>query len=301
MLKPIITVLMPVHNGSLYLRDAIDSILGQTFHNFEFLIIDDGSTDNTADIINSYKDGRIRVIKNDTNIGISRALNIGIQNAQGRYIARMDCDDASRSDRLSKQVLFMEQHSEIGICGSWVKTIGEWGPGHLWRFYTEPEQIKCQLLFGNVLAHPSVLMRRNVFENTGIYYDVSYKYAQDYKLWVELAKKVLFVNFPEVLVAYRLHANQASVKDSHEAVSEPDRIKLEQLKILGIRPTIEEMGIHRELNNGKLVVTKDFSQKADIWLSKLERANNVLDYYPKSAWSQIINFYRNSTQIVRRG
>ncbi|MDF2633460.1 MAG: glycosyl transferase family 2 [Pelosinus sp.] len=299
MFEPIITVLMPVHNGSLYLCDAIDSILGQTYHNFEFLIIDDGSTDNTADIISSYKDGRIRVIKNDTNIGISKALNIGIQNARGRYIARMDCDDVSRSDRLYKQVLFMEQHPEIGVCGSWVKTIEEWGQGNLWRFYTEPEQIKCQLLFGNVLAHPSVLIRRDVLKTTGTYYHVLYKYAQDYKLWVELAKKVLFVNIPEVLVAYRIHDKQASVRHADEAISEPDRIKLEQLAILGIRPTIEEMEIHRELNNGNLVVEKNFSQKAASWLSKLERANEVVDYYPKSAFIQIINFYRNSIQMDR--
>lgn len=294
MFEPVVTVLMPVYNGELYLREAVDSILSQMFHQFEVLIIDDGSTDSTLDIIHSYKDGRIRILKNDTNCGISMSLNLGIQNARGQYIARMDCDDVSRSDRLYKQVLFMEQHPEIGVCGSWVKTIG----GPLWSYYTEPEQIKCQLLFANALAHPSVIMRRNVFENTGIYYDVSYNYAQDYKLWVELSKKVLFVNIPEVLVAYRLHSNQLSAQNWGERVTEPDRIKWEQLQVLGIEPTAEEMEIHRQLSNGNLVVTREFTQIADRWLSKLEQANGLAGYYPQDSFIQIVNFYRS---IIGKG
>lgn len=298
MFEPIVTVLMPVYNGGAYISQAIDSVLSQTFHNFEFLIIDDGSTDNSIAVSSSYPDGRIRILKNDKNLGISKALNIGIQNARGKYIARMDCDDVNAAERFYKQVLFMEQHPEIGVCGCWVNAIDEMGKGHLWRFPIEPEQIKCQLLFCNTMAHPSVMLRRDTLEKTGIYYDALFQYAQDYKLWVELAKKIVLANIPEVLVAYRLHSHQLSAKNWCETVSEPDTIKREQLQLLGIVPTKEEMEIHRQLTNANLMVTKEFVQKAGIWLSKIEQANHFAGCYPRIPFAQVVNDYRGKIGLV---
>ncbi|MBP2626008.1 MAG: glycosyl transferase family 2 [Firmicutes bacterium] len=292
MFEPMITVLMPVYNGSLYLREAMDSIIGQTFHDFEFLIIDDGSTDNSMDIINSYKNGRICVIKNDTNCGISAALNKGLEHARGQYIARMDCDDISMPERLYRQVLFMEEHPQIGVCGSWIQIIGEWSHGDIWRYPTEPEKIKCGLLFSNILAHPSVIIRRNVLTSTGIYYDVLYKYAQDYKLWVELAKRTLLANIPEVLLQYRFSNSQICLKKWSEIAIEPDWIKLEQLDALGIKPTPREFEIHGHFAVDTLPKDKEFAQEAEKWLIKLELANNLVGYYPKDIFSDYIDQFR---------
>ena len=123
-MNPLVTVLMPVYNGEKYLKEAIESILNQTFKDFEFLIINDGSTDNSVKIIQSFNDLRIRLIHNESNIGLIKTLNKGLKLSNGKYIARMDCDDVSLPKRLSVQINFMEKHPEIGVCGSWVKIIG---------------------------------------------------------------------------------------------------------------------------------------------------------------------------------
>jgi len=118
MKEPKVTVLMPVYNGEKYLNEAIDSILGQTFKDFKFLIINDGSTDGTADILKSYKDSRIKVTNNEKNIGLTKSLNKGLKMAKSEYIARMDADDISLPTRLQKQVEFMDSHPKVGVCGT---------------------------------------------------------------------------------------------------------------------------------------------------------------------------------------
>jgi len=276
MFKPLVTVLMPVYNGERYLREAMDSIIAQTFYDFEFLIIDDGSTDNTSDIIHSYRDGRIQ----------------GIENAQGQYIARMDSDDISMPGRLFKQVLFMEGHPEIGVCGSWVNTIGEWYQGQLWELSTEPEEIKCRLLFCTTLSHPSVMVRKKVLETSGLRYDGAYKHAEDYKLWMELAKVTLLANIPEPLVQYRFNQNQVSSKYSHEQMAVIDRIRKEQLHALGIEPTPEEIAIHDMLAGNKCPEKKELAQLADAWICKLVQANELVGYYPKVAFNVFMNRLR---------
>ena len=120
-----VTVLMPVYNGEMYLREAIDSILHQTFTDFEFLIINDGSTDNSETIILSYDDSRIRYEKNDSNLKLIATLNKGIELAKGKYIVRMDADDISIPDRIEKQVAFLEKNPDVGICGSWFTAFGQ--------------------------------------------------------------------------------------------------------------------------------------------------------------------------------
>ncbi|SFL68888.1 glycosyltransferase family 2 protein [Pelosinus propionicus] len=292
MFEPIVTVLMPVYNGSRYLREAMDSITRQTFYDFEFLIINDGSADHSKDIITSYKDGRIRLIENEKNIGISASLNKGIAFARGRYIARMDGDDISMPERLYKQVLFMESHPQIGVCGSWVKTIGEWYQGQLWELSTEPEQIKCQLLFTTSLSHPSVLIRREVLKNTGLSYNGRYKYAQDYKLWMELAKTTLLANIPEALVQYRFNDNQVSTRYHREQMQEVDSIRLEQLYALGIAPTLAELEIHRRIASNAVFENEVFLQMADTWLKKIEERNQIVEYYPKAALSQLLHRFK---------
>ena len=130
------TVLMPVYNAEKYVAEAIDSILNQTFNDFEFLIINDGSTDNSLDIIKSYDDPRITIINNETNLGLSHTLNKGIELARGEYIIRMDADDISLSIRLEKQIEFMDSNQHIGICGSWIQTFDKSGNQSIWNKVT---------------------------------------------------------------------------------------------------------------------------------------------------------------------
>ncbi|WP_052746042.1 glycosyltransferase family 2 protein [Sulfurovum lithotrophicum] len=201
---PMISVVMPVYNGEKYLNEAIDSILHQTYTDFEFIILNDGSTDRTEEIILSYDDPRIVYVKNEENLQIVKTLNKGIALAKGKYIARMDADDISLPERFKKQVEFMEENPDIDVCGTWVKTIGY--NVEQWQYPVGHEQIKSYLLFDSALAHPSVIFRSTVFEH--INYEEAYNKAEDYALWVELSKEHTLHNLPLYLLQYRLHPGQ---------------------------------------------------------------------------------------------
>ena len=202
---PKVTVLMSVYNGEKYLAEAVDSILNQTFRDFEFLIINDGSTDATADILERYQrsDNRITVY-NQENQGLIASLNRGCQLARGEYVARMDADDVSLPERLAKQVQFMDTHPDIGVVGTWVEYMDENGRrlGE-WHYPTAPGVIGWHLLFWCCLAHPSVVMRRDVFLQLGFYRPQAL-HAEDYDLWSRAVTVTRLANIPEVLLRYRI-------------------------------------------------------------------------------------------------
>ena len=285
--KPLVTVLMPVYNGCLYLHEAISSVLDQSFTDFELLVVDDGSTDDSVRVIQSFQDSRIRLLHNEKNYGLITTLNIGIENSQGCYIARMDSDDISLPDRLDRQVSFMENNPQISVCGSWVRTIGE-RPGEVWNYMQNSDEIKCGLLFQNQLAHPSVIMRRSILENTSLRYDAVFKHVEDYQLWVALAKDTLLSNIPEVLVEYRIHANQVSVKHQLEQMINAGIIQFNQIRALGIKPTVQEMRVHSLLGTRTLQGNLAFIKLVREWFLKLEAANKIVGYYPEPMFIQAL-------------
>jgi glycosyltransferase involved in cell wall biosynthesis len=200
---PKVTVLMSVYNGEKYLREAIESILNQTFKDFEFLIIDDGSIDSTPEIIQSYNDPRIRVIRNDENLGLTKSLNIGLREAKGEYIARMDADDISVPERLEKQVLLLEKYPKIGVLGTNIQYINEFGnPSLILKWPQRDSLIKWQLCFMNPIAHPSVIIRRKLLADSGGYNE-EITFGQDYDLWVRLSPKTHFENHKDILLHLR--------------------------------------------------------------------------------------------------
>ena len=163
---PKVTVLMSVYNGEKHLREAIDSILNQTFGDFEFLIINDGSTDRTADILQSYQDSRIKIIHNEKNIGLTKSLNKGLKLAKGEYLARMDADDISYPNRLEVQYEYMEKNPNVGIVGSWNDVIDDIGNTiGFWKCNYSSEEIYYILNFRNCLTHCSVLFKKELVIN----------------------------------------------------------------------------------------------------------------------------------------
>lgn len=282
-----VTVLMPVYNGERYLREAVESVLSQTYTDFEFLIIDDGSCDRTGDILASYHDPRIRLIRNTVNLGMTTSLNKGLELARGKYIARMDCDDISLPQRLSRQVAFMEMHPEVGLCGSWAKTTGQ-ASKDLWRYPVDPEVIKCTLLFSSILVHPSVMFRRELFLKAGLLYNVNFKRAQDYELWVRAARHTVVTNIGEVLLYYRLHPEQVGRQHRENQKHAAGLIHLEQLRELGIDPSPEELAVHQAVSQYELKPDKDFVNRADAWFKKLRRVNQVSEVYPEPAFSAVL-------------
>lgn len=226
---PKVTVLMPVYNGEKYLRKAIDSILNQTFTEFEFLIVDDGSTDNSVEIINSYQNSRINLVKNDKNEGLVYTLNRGLSLAKGEYIARMDCDDISLPERLKKQIDFLDSNSEIAVVGTWIKVINEKEePQTTWQYPLKPLEIQWNLYFYCPLAHPSVMFRKRIILSNGSY-SPEMTHAEDYELWWRLSKKYLLANLPDILLIYRQH--QSSITNEHHQSHIQKASKINQIII----------------------------------------------------------------------
>ncbi len=248
--KPIVSVVMPVYNGERFLDEAIDSILTQTFDAFEFIIIDDGSTDRTPEILTHYqqKDARIRVHRQATNLGLVAALNQGCGMAQGRYIARMDADDISLPMRFAKQVAYLDAHPEVGILGTGAQIIDEHGKlskiikvtaiGVGWR-----------TLFGSALVHPSVMMRRAVLNRIGGY-DPEINLAQDYDLWTRASRVTRLANLCNVLLQYRVWDSSISgQRAQHQEQAAQKLIRRNIAYWLGIDASENTVAIMRHVHN----------------------------------------------------
>ena len=203
---PTLTVVMAVFNGALYLREAVDSLLAQTFADFELLIVDDGSTDATRAIIESYSDRRITLLANERNLGLSRSLNRGVALARGDYVARMDADDISEQDRLATQFEFLERHPDVVVVGSSYTLIDQHGR-HVGRRWVPCDDagIRWMLQFCSPFAHSAVMMRKTALEDLAAVYDESLVYAMDYDLWIRLAELGRLANLNELLVRWRIH------------------------------------------------------------------------------------------------
>lgn len=199
---------MPVYNAEKYLKEAIDSILNQSFTDFEFIIIDDGSVDGSLNIIKAYDDPRIKLFCNEQNKGLVYTLNKGLRLSKGKYVARMDSDDICVKDRLKLQVTFLEKNSSISILGGSLQYLGTEYHKH---FPLDNEKIKILLLQRTAFVHPCIMFRRCDLVNHSLFYDVDYEYAEDYHLWTTASIRGLkMANLDDILIYYRQHDNQIS-------------------------------------------------------------------------------------------
>lgn len=199
---------MSVYNEKKYLLEAINSIMNQTFKDFEFIIIDDGSEEYVHTLINSIHDNRIKLIINEKNMGLTASLNKGLFWASGEYIARQDSDDVSERTRLQYQVDYLDRHPEIGVLGTSTTIINEIGDAiDEWEAAPNP---MSALKTGNRLTHGSVMFRRSIMEDLGKY-DYHFKYAQDYEYWLRISKKYQIRNIPNKLYQSRFHDKMISI------------------------------------------------------------------------------------------
>lgn len=227
-----LSVLTSVYNGERYVREAIESILAQTYRDFTFVIVDDGSTDRTRDILNDLAktDARIVVITNPTNIGLTTSLNRALRQTQGIYIARMDADDVALPDRFQKQIDFLNSHSDIGMVGTAYEWIGENGvamgrPNVL----TEPHELHRALIHTNPFLHGSIMIRKELLDRVHGYNEL-YKKAQDYDLWLRLSSHCRFANLPDVLMRKRMTRGMISYKNERAQIRFAVRARLSSLR-----------------------------------------------------------------------
>ena len=294
--SPEISVIMPVYNGERYLRYAIDSILTQTFKDFELIIINDGSTDSSEQIILSYDDERIVYLKNEANLKLIATLNRGIEAARGEYIARIDADDRCLPTRFEKQINFLNANKDIALCGSWAYLIDSDGRriGRI-KNACSPRLLNCLLFFTCPLMHPSVMGRTSVFKQNK--YDPDKLHIEDFELWNRLSRKGYnLANINEYLIEYRWHESNVSVKNSDvQYRAKCNLIKSQISELIGREPTPKEIALHefsfRLYDKGhRCDAIHSVSELADEknWLMELSAANDNAMRFGKSHFRAVL-------------
>ena len=281
--KPLISVLMPVYNCSNYIYDSTISILNQTFSDFELIIIDDCSTDNTVDILKKFNDERIVLIVKQKNTGITNSLNYALDIAKGKYLARMDGDDISNIDRLKKQYEFMESHPDVVLCGggyeviksnyehgqkgdifvqkasaatldvltrAWIRIF--WGKGDIRIKTFKPYLLHGELLFDLAthcsFAHPTVMIKSEVLKMNKVKYNPKCEPAEDYEMWTKLSEYGKLANIPDILIKYRRHEYQTTNTRSFEQKEISNKIALNHIKKLSKQNIYSEYYINHKLD-----------------------------------------------------
>lgn len=271
--QPLVSVVMSVYNAQDYLNEAIESILNQSYENVEFIIVNDGSTDSSLNIIQSYmiNDSRISLIDRK-NKGLPFSLNEGINIAKGKYIARMDADDISLPTRIEEQVSFLDSHQNIGICGSWVEVFG--GRTGFIKHPISHEEMKMKMLFNVCFAHPTVMIRKDLFETKNIKYNVSYSNSQDYMLWSEIQSITCMANIPKILLRYRISEGSiGSLTDKSKSNARYNLIKpiyskfLKELNVVNVQ---HEDQLHFILSEKTRIQEQKLDlKKVDEYLNKI--------------------------------
>lgn len=271
---------MPVHNMSRYLPASIGSMLGQTFGDFEFIIIDDGSTDDSVEVIRGFKDSRIRLLSDGRKMGQYKARNLGLARASGKYICIMDADDVSCARRLELQSGYLDSQKNIGLVGGLADEIDSLGnrlaPMQRPLSYS---WIRCFLLKENCIIHSSVMLRNELVQKYRLQYNEQMTCAADYALWVRCAALFPVRNLQETIVLYRRHETQLSVQRKGLQQTYADRIRLRQLARFGIQAQDKQNALHLRLLNGSLSSEEDIDLALE-WADRLLRQNALLKLYP---------------------
>lgn len=265
----VISVILPVYNCSDFVSNSVNSILNQTFEDFELLIIDDASTDNTYEIVGALDDPRIRIIKKPENTGYTNSLNMGIEMANGKYIARMDGDDFSYPQRFQKQIQFFNSNPDAIVCGTNYKFMNS---HEVNNHPSSPEEVRVHLLAGCYVAHPTVMFKKEVLLKNNLRYNPEFEPAEDYNLWVEMSRYGQIGNIPEVLLDYRTHINQVSQKFSGRQQRYTDHARLKMVSYLVPEMTKEQKSIHLSLVN-PFASKRPEIWKMKKWVSSLKNAN----------------------------
>lgn len=291
MTNPQISVVMPVYNRKQYLKESIESILNQTFTHFEFIIVDDQSTDSSWQTIQEYtrKDSRIVAVKNTAEKGCWSARNFGWNLAKGKYIAVMDSDDIALPQRLQTQFDFMEQNPDIDICGSWIKMFGN--KENITELPELNNEIRDLMFFVNSIAQPSIILKTAAFEK----FNLKYKnyIAEDYELWSRAINLLKFYNIQEPLLLYRTHVEQIGTSKKIEQDNCADYIRLRNLRNIGIELSEEENQRYLNIVAGNVAQTNNHELTSAIKiLDEVSRAGTKHGYGNKFQ-ETIRNFIKN--------
>ena len=288
-MKPIVTIILPVYNGERYLREAIDSVLSQTFRDFELWVFNDGSTDGTVAIVDSYTDPRVKRVDNPHNMGLVATLNRAFAMVESPYIARMDDDDIWHEKKLELQIKLLESRTDVGVCGTSIHKFGDIDSINI--FPEESDALKVGLLFYCMMSHPSVVYRRSMLVENKLAYRHDYFPAEDYKMWIDVLKCSKIYNIPKPLVEYRQHGGQICREKKQEQIELERKLREEQLRLIYPNPTNNELQFHldrfvtlRPNSDEEVKLFKD-------WIKRLYEINKTVQYIEPNILQNELNHY----------
>lgn len=285
---PELSIIMPLYNTEDFVGQAVQSILSQSYTDYEFIIVNDASTDRSLEVVNSFSDKRIKILTNDQNMGIVFSRNKGLKESVGRYVAPFDSDDIALPDKFKKQIKFLRNNPEYGMLGSWVKMIDK--NGNLlkkrWGLKASPEQIPAQLLFRNYFAQLSVVMRREAIPIGG--YVEGFNMAEDYRMWIEVAKNYKVWNYPEYLAYYRI--NSGSVTDVNTEMLNNYVTKAFQYayRFLGIEIDRYKASLLHLINSEEKIMDIDKLKQIEVFLLLILSQNDKLNIYKQDQLIKVV-------------
>lgn len=285
-ITPLVSLLIPVFNGEKYIFECIESLLNQTYKNIEIIVVNDGSTDKTALIIQNFNNPKIHLINHEKNKGVVEARNTCLKNASGKYYANIDADDIALPERLETQVRFMEQNPNIGVCGSFVEVF-EAGTG-VFTYPTTDEEIKIMLLFSSPFANSATIIRSEIIKNNNINYHTDFKPAEDFKLWTDLSKFTRFANINKILVRYRIHKNQISGNKAYSSVSCVQDLRFNNIIKIGKNINQNDKEVHIKLIDNEVYSFAELDSVKK-WKDCLIDANDTHDNYNSLLFNRFMN------------
>ncbi len=295
-METLVTIAMPVYNADKYLKESIDSILNQTFTDFIFLIINDCSTDNTENIILSYKDKRIKYLKNDVNIGVRDSLNRALSLTTTKYLARMDADDISLPNRLEWQIDFMEKNPLIGVCGGLYEIFGN--KNHIPNIPMKDEAIKTKLIFINQICHPSIMLRMDILRNNNILYGVPFEFndsfgpkiseLEDFALWHRIKSFTRFENINKLILRYRMEGQNISYNKESLVLQRKKSFFKHILNELQIQPSSANLHYHISFKYFEQSRNTEEIEQFRAHLDKILDKNRTLNIYSQTELKRVV-------------
>ncbi len=290
---------MPVFNAEPFIKEAVVSLLNQTFTDFELIIVNDGCTDRSIEIVKEFNDPRIRILTNEVNSGIVFSRNLGTTAAVGRYIAPFDADDIARYDKFEKQIRFLDKHPDIGMIGSWARLIDEKGQllNERWKINAPPERIPAILLFRNYFVQSAMVIRREVLPEGN--YSPGYDVVEDYKMWVDITRKFKAWNYPDYLVKYRIHSKSITNVEVKKMEERDSRIFDYAYEALNIKLDIKQKALLLSIKNGNRFRNEgEIKELENFLLYILEKNMELKIFNQKELVKVALNRYLKACRIA---
>jgi len=276
---PKVSVFIPVYNGGKFIANSLNSILKQTFQDFEVIVVNDGSTDNTLEVLSTFLDSRISVYSNPGNKGLTYTRNRGLDLAKGEYLAINDCDDFSHQERLQRQVDFLDQHQKVGVVGTSANRIVNGELERIWAYPASVDDIKCRLFWGSAVINPTAMLRMSFIQKHNLRYREEFPPCEDYDFFERAINLFEIRNIPEVLLEYNLHGQNVTLTMNSKMRDSSNVIGLRQVQKLGLQLSEQEKIIFKKALNFDFNNTETELQQLKIIFESIVDKNQEQQVY----------------------